>query len=284
MRRLSAAVTAISILFFLITLSSISAREPVRPELRPWRYWSPEQYAGYLSEIDPGLREMYSTVAVDTYTIVHYDFDDLDWQGWARFDWTAQRDTFFHVDDFAGLDGGEYGYLVPITGAKSIWCGARPGTDEYLCGWHYAPGYGNYWNQSLVTSEIHFDGTLTLSYNGVFDSEETYDFTFIEFDGGEGNWIRVHEWDGHGVEVAASHDFQLTQASTKLRFHFTSDGAGSDQDGWCNTDGACVIDDIVISDNTGVLYAEDFESWDVGEKNHTGSVWRADPDPGFGLY
>ena len=53
----------------------------------------------------------------DTLCIVWYDFEIMQWQGWTPFDNTAQRDTFFHVDDFAGLGGGEYGGPVPTSGS-----------------------------------------------------------------------------------------------------------------------------------------------------------------------
>ena len=66
-----------------------------------------------------------------------YDFEQIDWQGWTRVDNTAPGDTCFHVDDFAGLGGGTYGRLVPLEGAKSLWCGARPGATAgwYTCNW-----------------------------------------------------------------------------------------------------------------------------------------------------
>jgi hypothetical protein len=280
-------VTTISILFFSFSLSIVSAREPVKPELRPWRYWSPEQYAGYPSEIDPGLREMYSSAAVDTYMIVHYDFEDLDWQGWTQVDNTAQIDTFFHVDDFVGLGGGDFGLLVPIEGTKSVWCGARPGTDEYMCGWVHAPGYGRYWHQFFVTEPFGFNGALRFSYHGVFDSEEGYDYTYVEYDAGEGDWIKVASWDGRGVDVIATHEILTSRSTTKLRFRFESDGALDDEQGGYgsfNTDGAAIIDSITVEDNTGVLFFEDFESWDVGATSDPGSIWSAVPKEGFGIY
>ena len=221
---------------------------------------------------------------VDTYNIVWYDFEDMNWQDWTRCDMTAQVDTFFHVDDFDGLEGGAYGLLVPISGSKSIWCGARPGTDEYMYWWLYAPGYGNNWDQHLLTSEIHFDGALTLSYHGIFDSEEDYDYTRIEYDAGGGEWVEVHGWDGRGVDTIVTHEILTSQTSTKLRFHFTSDGVWSDQDGRGNTDGACIIDDIVISDGTGVIDTEDFEDWEVGATSDPGSIWHAIPEEGYGMY
>ena len=93
MRRLFSVVVCLSILCILF--ADAQARDAVRPEYRISRYWSPEQYAGYLSELDPGLRGMYSSAAVDTYNIVWYDFEDNNWQGWTQVDNHAQAGTFF---------------------------------------------------------------------------------------------------------------------------------------------------------------------------------------------
>ena len=111
--------------------SSVSARDPVTRGLRPARPWTETELPEL---IDPGLRGLNAEAAVDTYCIVWYDFEYINWQGWSRLDLTAQMDTFFHVDDFAGLGGGSSGGLVPLEGNKSMWCGARanPGTP-YVC-------------------------------------------------------------------------------------------------------------------------------------------------------
>jgi len=66
--------------------------------------------------------------AVDSVPIASYTFDDgvggPDPMGWTTVDLTAQVGTFFHVDDFAGLGGGDKGGLLPLAGARSMWCGA----------------------------------------------------------------------------------------------------------------------------------------------------------------
>ena len=203
-----------------------------------------------------------AAAAVDTYCVVWYDFETFDWQGWSVIDETAQIDTFFHVDDFAGLGGGDYGRLVPIEGTKSAWCGVRPGNDFYMCTWQNAPGYGNGWDQALQTGLFSYRGMLIWSYHGVFDSEEKWDLTHVEYSAG-GEWIRILSVDGV-LDTVAVHTLIAPLAATKLRFHFLSDGAWSDQDGLYDTDGACIIDSITVADLDGVIHFEDFESAETG--------------------
>jgi hypothetical protein len=219
---------------------------------------------------------------VDTFCIVWYDFEPYSLQGWTVRDHTAEIDTFFHVDDFAGLDGGDYGRLVPIEGEKSAWCGVRPDTTGlYLCAWLAAPGYGNGWDQMLVTESFSFTSPLRLSFLGVFDSEEKFDVTTIEhsFNGG---WTVIDSIDGVAV-MKGDYEIFAPAAATKLRFHFVSDGAWSDQDGLHDTDGACIIDSITVSDFNGVIHYEDFESAATGDLDT--DFWHCRPGrEGFGSY
>lgn len=213
------------------------------------------------------------SAAVDTYCIIWYDFETFDWQGWTVIDETAQLDTFFHVDDFAGLGGGDYGRLVPIEGTKSAWCGTPPGDDFYMCTWQAAPGYGNNWIQVLTTDAFSFAGMLTFSYHGVFDSEEKWDITHVEYCAGE-SWVPIISVDGV-LDTIALHELPLPLAATKLRFHFISDGSWSDHDGLYDTDGACIIDSITVADINGLIDFEDFESSEVGD--HDTWFWHCRP-------
>jgi hypothetical protein len=125
---------------------------------RPARQSIEEQYA---------LRESadldyYSSATVDTYTIVYYDFENNNWQGWTRADLTVQVDTFWHVEDY--LEPELSSLPGPLEGLKSAWCGAPPGPFEYVCRWVTAPGYGNEWDQSLVTDPIYFTGYLDIAF------------------------------------------------------------------------------------------------------------------------
>jgi hypothetical protein len=274
-----ALVLLLGVCFVALLIGSVAARDVANPGLRPAQAWS-ESDNSQLN--DPGLRGLYEEAAVDTYCLVWYTFEQMNWQGWTKSDETAQKGTFFHVDDFAGLGGGSYGGLIPLEGSKSMWCGARPSTtDPYLCSWYDAPGYGNGWNQMLRTNGFNFVGSITLSFKMYYDSEPDYDFTRVEYDAGGGNWQMVAEYTGTG-DTVASYFLALTQARTKLRFHFTADGAWSDQDGLYNTDGGCIVDSIRVVDNAALNNYENFEAAAVGAT--TAGIWIGAPESAFGAY
>lgn len=281
-----ALVILLGVCFLALFIGSVSAREVDKVGKRVYRDWTEEEYP---LVNDQGAHR-FTSAAVDTYCLVWYNFEgDLETDmGWTRFDNTAQIDTFSHVDDFAGLGGGDFGGLQPIEGTQSMWCGARPGTDDYMCSWETPPGYGNAWNQMLVSSDFSFTGLITFSYHGFFSSEPGYDFNYIEYDAGQGSWQEIDSYDAVVIDTIATHELFLSQAATKLRFHFTSDGAWSDQDGLQNTDGAFVVDSITIADITGTLDFEDFESASVGDKSANGNAnaiaWNGDVESPFGMF
>ncbi|UCF05588.1 MAG: hypothetical protein JSV33_00710, partial [bacterium] len=244
------------------------------------RTWS--EYEFELPEGTENPAVLMSGAQVDTYCIVWYDFEQMDWQGWTQVDNTEQVDTFTHVDDFAGLGGGDYGLLYPIEGAQSMWCGVRPDpNDPYLCSFETAPGYGNGWNQWLVTLPFAFRGIITLSYHGVFDSEPDWDQTFVQYDAGNNNWQDVVMYEGV-IDTVAVHDLLLPYAQTKLRFNFVSDGAWSDQDNLWNTDGAFIVDSITVSDSDSLIDFEDFEDEPLNATH--ADFWYAKPEPGYGIF
>ena len=274
-------------IFFLILILSLSilvgsarGREQVRQRI-PVRA---VQHERYLELLDPELRPEYTIAEVDTYTLVYYDFDYMDWQGWTRVDNNAEVDTFFHADNFDGLGGGDFGRLVPLEGSKSIWCGSRPDDEpyDYLCHWGKAPGYGNSWNQWLATDVIVINSPTTFTYKLSIDTESDWDYLYVEYSDQLDNWVELAVYDGR-LDTVASHDI-YNRARTKLRFRFVSDGAWSDEDGLYNTDGACILDSITISDLSGTIDYEDFEAWEVGAHSNPGSIWRAEPKPGFGPF
>lgn len=218
---------------------------------------------------------------INKFILVSYDFDPVSLQGWYFADNTAQKDTFWHVDNFDGLGGGSKGFLVPLEGTQSVWCGVRSGSEEYLSSWATAPGYGNLWDQRLTSEPIYFTGQLTLSFKGSFDSEAGYDFTYIEYDRGDENWVEFASYDGES-QIAAEHHLFLSKWNTKLRFRFVSDCALSDEDGYYNSDGAVILDSIIVRDSGGIIDYEDFESAAVGDQN-TG-FWHADIGERFGKF
>ncbi len=266
------AILAIAILATLIGTTG-AAREAAKPGLRMTRA---ESEVPSPDLVDPGLRGLYEEAAVDTYCLVWYDFEIRNWQGWTRVDETAQRGTFFHVDDFAGLPG-----YAALEGAKSMWCGARPNpADPYLCSWATAAGYGNGWDQILTTNPMSFAGALTLSYRIAYDVEPGYDYVRVEYSAA-GGWETAAEYTGEN-DTIVSLFLPLTAAQTKLRFRFTSDGAWSDEDGLYETNGACIVDSISLSDTGMFSNFEDFEAAAIGA-NEAG-IWRGSKSDAFGAY
>ena len=232
--------------------------------------------------IDSGLQTLMASAAVDTYCIVWYNFEPVNWQGWTSIDNTAQVDVWFHVDDFGGLGGGDFGRLVALEGTKSLWCGTGPGTDFYLCSWYNAPGYGNSWNQICYSDAIPFTGVLTWSFKCVVDSEPDWDFTYIEYDAGDDNWVEVAHYDNVDTLIVVE-QLLLAQAATKLRYHFVADGAWSDQDGLYDTDGAFIVDSITVQDAGGVIDYEDFEGYAVGANGDLG-IWHCTVEDAYGAF
>ncbi len=269
-----------------ILASSASARDIRRQQRKVMRPWTAEEFRDPILE-DQGIRGMQKSAAADTYRLVWFDFEQLDWQGWTRVDNTAQIDTFFHIEDFAepGLGSGK---LAPIQGSYSMWCGAHEGicgfSNEYMCGWEDPTGYGNGWDQMLESDDFVFTGPLTLSYHAFFDTETGYDEVLVEYDAGGGDWRELPEggsWDGRSDEVVVS-SFLINQVKTKLRFHFTSDGAWSDEDGLWTTDGAVIIDSITVADDTGVIHYEDFEGGSDCDRGT--AFWQGKHAEPFGKY
>ena len=82
---------------------------------------------------DPSYYSMYKSAAAGTTLLGWWQFDALngqpDEQGWTKHDITAFPDTIWHVDGSAG-GGPGCCPITPINGLKSMWCGARPGTDR----------------------------------------------------------------------------------------------------------------------------------------------------------
>ncbi|MCX5753958.1 MAG: hypothetical protein NTW97_10025, partial [Candidatus Krumholzibacteria bacterium] len=279
------ALIGASVLLFL-TISA-AAQEPIEREPRFERARGSGEYPEL---VDPGLRGLNEAAAVDTYCLVWYTFEQMNWQGWTRYDNTAQKGAFWHVDDFAGLGGGTGGGLVPLEGTKSLWCGARPNpADPYLCLWQSAPGYGNNWRQILETDYgccdsglplPHF-GPITFAYKIAYDLEPDHDFVVVEYDAHCRDWQELATYTGQG---SATEEFFIPGAftRTKLRFRFTSDEAGSDEDGLYNSDGACIVDSLCVSDSVGLFSYEDCESAPVGQQG--AGIWNTWIEGSFGLY
>jgi hypothetical protein len=115
--------------------------------------------------------------ATDTFNLATYTFDVLaapNPQGWTSHDLTAQIDTFFRVHDFGDGD------LGPLEGAQSLWCGVSASDSAPFCTYQTLPGYGNNWDQRLVSKFV--PGDMSLTYKIAWDTENEYDFCYVEYD------------------------------------------------------------------------------------------------------
>ncbi len=246
---------------------------------------------------DPSYHSMYQAAAAGTTLLGWWQFDNLlgqpDEQGWTRHDLTAYPDTTWHVDGSAG-GGPGCCPISPINGLKSMWCGACASGAPPYCGYRTLPGYGNSWDQRLL-SQVLACTTLTVGYTVVWDSEPAYDFTYVEYwddaqqiwvpfpvDGGQ-NW-----YDGSGGPLVESFLITPPNATTQVRFRFVSDGAWSDQDGlWPTNEGAVKIDDVTLSCPDAGAEFSYFENWEgelCGAKGSNDGMWGATPVASYGTY
>ena len=219
---------------------------------------------------------------VSAYIIESFDFEDgvggPDTQGWTTADVWQQSTAYFHFDDFVGL-APDY---APIAGSQSLWCGVR--ADPATCHFQAAPGYGNAWSQLFESTAFAPTGAVTIDFDVVYDMELNYDFLYFEYLTISGRWEVLATYTDTGNDsptVVAPAD--SLDATTKFRFRFESDTIGSDEDGVEPTNGAAIIDNIVLSG--GVSNTQDFEGEVLGGGTTLDGTWQAKADANtFGDY
>ncbi len=210
-------------------------------------------------------------------------------QGWTAHDVDAQPGVFWHVDDFAGVNVNPGDTYAPLSGAKSLWCGARAVSSGDLCVYAVLPGYGRAWSQAWRTRDcIPVTGTLDVSFQMRLDSEPNYDASFLEFTSECGADFRDNSWTflagGKGVwdglqTTTHAASYNVGAGPVDVRLRFTSDGAFDDADGnYDSHAGPIVIDDLAVEG----LALEDFEDELVGDVEADG--WVAEARPAFGSY
>jgi hypothetical protein len=249
--------------------------------------------------IDGGMAPaLHATAAANTTVLASYNWDQGPScvpQGWVTHDLTTQTGDYVHVDDFAGLGGGSYGLLVPLAGNQSLWIGARanPG-DPDLCGYAVLPGYGNGWHQLFCSKCFTLTGNATVSYLASWDSEPGYDFTYAQYAAGcTGTWTDVETINGgtgayDNQSASTPESFVVTAAqhggSARFRFDFQADGAWSDSDGLWNTDGAFIVDNLVVQDGAGVQSSQTFENEALDAHGTLDAHWQSCNLEGYGDY
>jgi hypothetical protein len=232
---------------------------------------------------------LHSVAVADTYVLAQFNFDTpygtQDPQGWVSVDKNEQLGTFFHVDDFADLGGGDFGNLTPLAGDKSLWCGVRADTSEPLCGYGCLPGYGNHWDQRFESRAFARQGTVTVSFSMRYDSEAGCDYNYLEYMDSTGVWRGISDFSGRGESLVNEIvPGDAPEDSIRIRFVFYSDGVYSDEDCLWNSDGAVIIDSLTIADTTGTLDFQDFEGESVGATSTNDGDWTATVKPSLGDY
>jgi hypothetical protein len=246
-----------------------------------------------------------SQVSTDTfyYGGTVWDAGDGRWEaaeppapGWTnRKMWTWSPGGFagtlhsgLNMDGWEGVDnlsgGGDHFKVQSTTqiGAciigdeKSLFCGKTNAECVEQC---YVDldgtGYGNHWNQIVVTPgfQYHAGDEITLSYDYANETEPGYDFTYVileTFDAGIGDWVEhatlaTYEGVLAGTELKDVDSYLSGVDSTEFRikFRFVSDGGWSDEDNWYPTwCGAVAFDNVTLSG--AVALVEDFEGVPVG--------------------
>ena len=204
--------------------------------------------------------------------------------GWTSVDLTTQIGDFWHIDDYAGLAFGA------LEGTKSLWLGARPDNSYALCTYVALPGYGNGWNQAWCTKScLSIAGgpttQLDVSFALKLDTEPSYDALALEYTNdcaGNVGWTEIDGgnpvWTGLG-RLSVNGSYAVYGTTAKVRLHFTSDTAWSDQDGLFSTvAGAAHVDSLKCEN----LPLELFEDEAAGATSS--NDWQSCNTPGFGNY
>ncbi len=209
-------------------------------------------------------------------------------QGWTVADAMMQVGTFWHVDDFVGVDVHPGDNYAPINGAKSLWCGVRAESVIETCYYAVLPGYGNFWNQAWRTKDcLTLNGSLDLAFDMHLDSEPEYDPAYLEYTSACDADYRDNSWmvleGGYGVwdglqDISHAESYSVGAGPVRVRIRFFSDGGYSDEDALFDShSGPIVLDNLVVE---GLV--ENFEDEFVGETSS--DDWEADLHPGFGSY
>jgi hypothetical protein len=291
---------------FIFFASPLFAREHPRKSLRQGRE-TPAAAQGSLNldHLKPDeIRMVAATTEADTFVLGSWNFEPIpscDPQGWISVDRTLQDGCYFHIDDFIGLGGGDFGRLVPLQGSQSLWCGARPDTTiSPLCNYAVLPGYGNEWDQSWCFDCIEVPDTesISIDYLISWDTETDYDFVYLEYatkstcdslqtidDIYYQDWVELYALDGIGVKQLRSDTIPAGhRGAVKIRFHFESDAFWSDEDGLWDTDGAILLDSITVQSASAVYDFEDFEDESPGDLATTDGDWECCIRSGVGDY
>ncbi|NIM18981.1 MAG: T9SS type A sorting domain-containing protein [Candidatus Latescibacteria bacterium] len=252
------------------------------------------------------MQGLEASAQADTFILADYTWDQAPLcvdHGWIKADLTAQTGCYFHVDaDTVGLNGGDYGRLIPLEGHHSAWCGASPDAgDPDLCGYAYLPGYGNNWSQGWYHHCIEVPDTeeVYIEYLVAWDSEPGFDYSYLEYASKNtcdsvadpdvmpaADWFELSTYTGTGLKTFVRDTIPAGHAgSIRIRFTFSADGGWSDQDGLWDTDGALIVDSVTVRSEEGTYsHFDNFEDEAAGDTQTNDGAWECIAMAGYGSF
>ena len=108
-------------------------------------------------------------------------------------------------------------------------------------------------------------GDVSITFDIQYDLDPSYDFVYLDYSVSPGTWQNLAAYTASGSQAvlqtvtAANHP-----GSIRFRFRVVSDGGFSDEDGLWPTNGAAIVDNLTITDDSGVVDSQDFETEPVG--------------------
>ena len=190
-----------------------------------------------------------------------------------------------YLEDFQGSDGG----WTPFDAADGgggifwqhqvyqsrgvMWCGTNTGLTS-------PPGYGSNWIQYLTKEFTLPAGSAAISFEIQFDTEENYDYVYLEVSTNSVTYDQVAEYTGSTLGFGLqSIDLSAYAGQTvSIRWRFASDGSIDDGDGQLDTDGACRIDNVHVSGNAVDSFETGNDGWIASIPTSAGYAYRLEED------
>jgi hypothetical protein len=109
-------ILALTVVAACVAASTAVARESAGGDARTSKRFRVDVPRGIRLDAGPQTMAPHSPASPETTWLAVYTLDsgaNCVSEGWTSADRTAQTGDYFHVDDFAGLGGGDFGRLVP---------------------------------------------------------------------------------------------------------------------------------------------------------------------------
>ncbi|UCF78867.1 MAG: T9SS type A sorting domain-containing protein [Candidatus Eiseniibacteriota bacterium] len=188
--------------------------------------------------------------------------------GWLGADKSTDEADNFNVEDSTTIGA--------CATSKVLFCGLTNAECYNACYTDLnGTGYGNDWNQMVVTPVYSYTGTeqIQLTYDYYNETEPSYDYTYVKlqvYDTVNSTWLDFQTLatyegllSGTGNHDIDSYLLGSGYSQWRILFQFWSDGGFSDEDPWYPTNcGACWFDNYALSGD--VTDSEDFEAVELG--------------------